>query len=250
MIFRKIPDTKTSNRDLQGPKEMASPNTHSVAFSMVTKDKTARILDMPCGAGAMAGRLIEAGFNDIVCADIDERSFALEGARFVKVDLRDPTPFPGGSQDVVICIECIEHLENPFHLIRELARILATGGELIISTPNVLSTNARSKFLSAGYFPHFTDLAFRWDYNISLGFQAHIMPIPFWLLQYMAFLNGLELVELGTNCYARRPRAKDRLIGEMVKRVSRRFFPAEHYKVVTSDVVLYGDILVARFVKR
>jgi SAM-dependent methyltransferase len=228
---------------------MAASNTHPVAFSMITKDKTARILDMPCGAGAMAGRLIAAGFSDVTCADIDESSFALDGVRFVKVDLRRSTPFPDGSLDVVICIECIEHLENPFHLVRELARILAQGGEVIISTPNVLSTNARSKFLSAGYFPHFSDLAFRWDYNISLGFQAHIMPVPFCWLQYMAFLNGLELVELGTNRYARRPRLKDRLIGQIVKRVSRRFFPAEHYEVVTSDVVLYGDILVARFVK-
>jgi SAM-dependent methyltransferase len=173
----------------------------------------------------------------------------LDGVPFVKVDLRGFTPFPDGSLDVVLCIECIEHMENPFHLIRELARILAQGGEVIISTPNVLSTNARSKFLSVGYFPHFTDLAFRWDYNFSLGFQAHVMPVPLYWLQYMAFLSGLELVELGTNRYARRPRLKDRLIGQIVKRVGRRFFSAESYKVITSDIVLYGDILVARFVK-
>lgn len=236
--------------EFQGVREMAAPNTHIAAFRMVAAPKSARVLDMPCGAGAMTTRLIEAGYSNVTSADINTDAVSARAAHLVRVDLREKTPFADGSFDSILCIECIEHLENPFHLLRKLTRILSPGGELVISTPNVLSTNARSKFFAAGYLPHFDDLACRWDRQKELGFQAHIMPIPIHLLMYMAFLNELELVELGANRYARRPKLKDRLFAGIVRMASRRFFPQPLYGVITHDIVLYGDILIARFVKK
>lgn len=235
--------------EFQGVREMAAPNTHVAAFRMVAAQKDARVLDMPCGAGAMTTRLIEAGYGNVTSADINAEAVRARAANFVRVDLREKTPFADDSFDSILCIECIEHLENPFHLMRELARILSPGGEIIISTPNVLSTNARSKFFSAGYLPHFDDLACRWDRQKELGFQAHIMPIPLHFLMYMAILNKLELVELGANRYARRPKLKDRLFAGIARMASRRFFAQPLYAVLTHDIVLYGDILIARFVK-
>jgi 2-polyprenyl-3-methyl-5-hydroxy-6-metoxy-1,4-benzoquinol methylase len=236
--------------EYRGVREMAAPNTHAMALRTLSGSKNGRVLDMPCGAGAMTLRLLEADFSDVTSADINEDAFSVPSSKFVRTDLRERAPFEDGSFDSILCIECIEHLENPFHLIRELSRLLAPGGEVVITTPNVMSTNARSKFFSVGYLPHFDDLACRWERQKQLGFQAHIMPVPLNWLMYMADLNGLELTDLGANRYARRPKLKDRFVAKMVRLASRRFFPPELYSVLTHDVVMYGDILVARFVKR
>lgn len=233
-----------------GIREMAGPATHRIAFSLMSKGKDAALLDMPCGAGAMTQRLVDAGFHSVTSADINPDEVRATGNKFVRVDLRGQTPFSDGQFEGVFCIECIEHLENPFHLMRELARILAPGGELIVTTPNVLSTSARSKFMTGGFFAHFDDLAARWNVNVALGGQAHIVPVPLHWLLYMAGLAGLELVHLGANVYGRRPRLNDRLIAAIVRRRSKRFYEPALFRLLTSDVALYGDILICKFVKR
>lgn len=229
---------------------MAADNTHETAVKMLTVDKKARIIDLPAGNGAMVKRLIDSGFTNVACGDINTDDILVKDrVRCVKVDLNHATPFETGEFNAVICIECIEHLENPFNLMRELSRILAKGGEIIISTPNILSTSSRSKFLSGGYFPHFAELACRWDEVVQSGYQAHVMPISLTMLLYLAHINGLKLVDVQTNRFSRRPRFKDKLIAKIVKSVSRRFYDKWVYDLLTSDTVLYGDILIYRFTK-
>jgi SAM-dependent methyltransferase len=45
----------------------------------------------------------------------------------------------GRTFDTIICAELVEHLENPYALLRELAPLLAPNGRLIVSTPNPLA---------------------------------------------------------------------------------------------------------------
>lgn len=47
--------------------------------------------------------------------------------------------FAGRSFDTIIAAEIIEHLENPFALLRDLRGILADDGRLLVSTPNPLA---------------------------------------------------------------------------------------------------------------
>jgi len=46
-------------------------------------------------------------------------------------------PFPGGSFDVVVCSEVIEHVTDWEAVVAELARVARPGGTVVISTPNV-----------------------------------------------------------------------------------------------------------------
>jgi SAM-dependent methyltransferase len=60
----------------------------------------------------------------------------------------DRYPYPDGHFDVVIAGEIIEHfLHDPMHMLLESYRILAAGGTLLITTPNVASITAVAKIL-------------------------------------------------------------------------------------------------------
>ncbi len=65
----------------------------------------------------------------------------LPGVDLVR-DLNDlPLPFPAGSVDEVLCKDVLEHLEY-IPLLRELQRMLAPGGRLVIESPHFTSRNA------------------------------------------------------------------------------------------------------------
>ena len=52
---------------------------------------------------------------------------------------KDTFPFEGGSFDLVICAEVLEHLiQFPAHMICEINRVLKDDGLLIVATPNIL----------------------------------------------------------------------------------------------------------------
>lgn len=49
----------------------------------------------------------------------------------------EKVPLPDGSAHLAFALEIIEHLSSPFHLLAEAFRVLAPGGHLVITTPNV-----------------------------------------------------------------------------------------------------------------
>jgi SAM-dependent methyltransferase len=56
---------------------------------------------------------------------------------------RDPFPFPDNFFWVVLCCELIEHLQSdPMHMLWESNRVLAEGGYLILTTPNITCARA------------------------------------------------------------------------------------------------------------
>jgi ubiquinone/menaquinone biosynthesis C-methylase UbiE len=82
-------------------------------------------------------------------------------------------PEPDASFDAIMCIEVFEHLPNPILAIKEFARLLKGGGQLIITAP----------FCSLTHFA---------PYHYSTGFNSYF---------YEKHLNenGFEIIELTTN---------------------------------------------------
>ncbi|MGL6279337.1 MAG: class I SAM-dependent methyltransferase [Gaiella sp.] len=48
-------------------------------------------------------------------------------------------PLPDGSAEVVLCIQVLEHVDDPAAAIRELARVTAPGGRVLLSTHGVMA---------------------------------------------------------------------------------------------------------------
>ena len=63
-------------------------------------------------------------------AELPERVIPLQ------TDLNTAWPLGDGSIDFAFALEVIEHVENPRHFFRELARVMAPGSYAFVSTPN------------------------------------------------------------------------------------------------------------------
>ena len=83
---------------------------------------------------------------------------------------KDAYPYEDGHFATVLCCELLEHLyDDPMHMMAEVNRILAPGGHLVLSTPNICSLRAVGAAL-LGYHPGFFSQYIRPDE------QGHVAP--------------------------------------------------------------------------
>jgi SAM-dependent methyltransferase len=98
-----------------------------------------RVLDIACGEGYGAAALIQAGAAQVIGVDVSEMACAHARNKYgldARLGNTDNIPLPGGSVDVVVSFETIEHVLEPGRFLDECFRVLAPGGRLVISTPN------------------------------------------------------------------------------------------------------------------
>lgn len=100
-----------------------------------------KVLEVGCGHGRF-GRLIKETQGAQVTG-IDISAEAIEVAtgnldRALVVDLNTTAPpFAEGEFDCIVCNDVLEHLIDPWTAVSRLARLLAPGGELVASIPNI-----------------------------------------------------------------------------------------------------------------
>ena len=121
------------------------------SFDGLRLPRGTRILDAPCGDGALAATLRAAG-HDAHGIDIHGTGAALLGAAYHDADLNARLPFDDRSFDVVFSIEGIEHLTDRYRYLRELHRVLKPDGTLILTTPNIVSLRSRVRFFGSGFY--------------------------------------------------------------------------------------------------
>ncbi len=110
-----------------------------------------RAADLGTGPGAMAARLQALGC-EVVAVDRDSTGFEAE-VQHVSLDLDQPdfaAQLGLASFALVTAIEVIEHVESPIGFLRNIGRLLAPRGVGVLTTPNVDSLPARSKFFMKG----------------------------------------------------------------------------------------------------
>lgn len=113
--------------------------------------RDAHILECGCGSGYFAMELLKAGFVNVYETDNDEFIIFDEvrsSGNFLKADLSfDRLPFEEGSFDLIIALQVLEHVENPWHATREFFRVLKKGGLCIISIPRADALSYRWSYL-------------------------------------------------------------------------------------------------------
>ncbi|WP_241387090.1 class I SAM-dependent methyltransferase [Rhodococcus sp. CH91] len=97
------------------------------------------VLEAGAGEGYGADMIADVA-NRVIGLDYDESAVAHIRARYPRVDMRQGNlaelPLDAESVEVVVNFQVIEHLWDQAQFLRECHRVLAPGGELLISTPN------------------------------------------------------------------------------------------------------------------
>lgn len=149
-----------------------------------TKRSGLAILDMPAGNGLLAERLRQRG-HKVTCADMNSAK-----PEYVFVNMEKPLPFSDSSFDAVISLEGIEHVVEPYSLVKEICRVLKPDGFVVISLPNVQSLHCRLKFLFSGTFYQFEPEGYRHTQGRLLD-RAHVSPLSLVQLTYFFGEFGL-----------------------------------------------------------
>ena len=126
-------------------------------FERFVLERNARLLDLGAGGGGFAAALADRGYATLYGSDredllLPEARRVLAG--FERADLNcGVIPWPDGFFDAVTAWEVLEHLENPYHAVREIYRVTKPGGIFIFSVPNIFHIVSRLMFLKRGLFP-------------------------------------------------------------------------------------------------
>jgi 2-polyprenyl-3-methyl-5-hydroxy-6-metoxy-1,4-benzoquinol methylase len=132
-------------------------NSQTMLITMAGRDR--RVLDVGCAAGDTARALVARGCT-VSGVEIDAAS--AEPTRDLYEELviadieRDPltTHFKPGSFDAVIFGDVLEHLMDPATALHDAISLLAPGGRILVSIPNVAHASVRLALLQG-----------RWEYR-------------------------------------------------------------------------------------
>lgn len=189
-------DSQTSEAVAAQP--MAWPEVHDKVAEILDPLPRGRLLDVPAGQGALSVRLQRAGFSVSAC-DLYPELFRVPGIEVRRGDLSGTLPYGDAEFDCVVCLEGLEHIENPHQAIREFARLLSPRGHLIVSTPNILNVEERAKWLLYGYTSHFKPISaehIQAQSHHSGGKREvalHINPIAYPELRYILERYGFQV---------------------------------------------------------
>lgn len=103
------------------------------------------VLEVGCGGGLLSEGMAERG---VIVVGIDPSESSLQTARthsqqsglgqntFFEQGYAESLPYADGSFSAIVCMDVLEHIDNPDAAIREISRVLAPGGIFIFDTIN------------------------------------------------------------------------------------------------------------------
>ena len=118
-------------------------------------------LGPPSGAGASATRILDAGCGSgrnmvelarrgaVTGVELASQSLEVARARdlgpVVPGSLDDPLPFDDASFDLAVALDVLEHVADDAAALRELARVVAPGGRLLVTVPQYALAVGRAR---------------------------------------------------------------------------------------------------------
>ena len=99
-------------------------------------NRSAKVMDIGCGDGFFLNLLAGMGFEDIQGIDPGRPMVERCRKKGFSVDRKSIGVLTGAEQfDLILLIEVLEHLEEPFAAIRKIHSLLIQGGKLILTVP-------------------------------------------------------------------------------------------------------------------
>ena len=230
---------------------------HETVENILRGEKRGRVLDIPAGEGALAVRLKALG-HEVSCCDLYPQIFKLQDTEIKRGDMDKTLPYDDNTFDHIVCVEGLEHIENPANAVREFARLLKPGGLLVISVPNIMNIEERLKWLFFGYTSHFKPLSaealsgIRADYGDTMEVALHVNPIGYSEVRYLLEKTGFELEQV----YLDKPKSNSWAYFPITAliRVASAFASKERRKarwtdeLNSSEVLLGGNTLIFKAV--
>jgi 2-polyprenyl-6-hydroxyphenyl methylase/3-demethylubiquinone-9 3-methyltransferase len=122
------------------------PRGHFVSLSWIARSRAklvptasragAVLVDVACGGGLLAPHIADKGYVHIG-VDLSEEGPKVARAHGVDHTVRGDIhhiPLADESADVVVAGQCLEHVADPFAVVRECCRILKPGGTFVLDT--------------------------------------------------------------------------------------------------------------------
>jgi SAM-dependent methyltransferase len=111
------------------------------------------VLDVGCGSGVHGAELKREYGHRVVGVDLSAASIEKAKTRLAEAYVADVTqpelyPFAGRRKfDLIVFSDMLEHLNDPLDVLTRHIRLLAPGGRVLISLPNVAIWNVRLELL-------------------------------------------------------------------------------------------------------
>jgi SAM-dependent methyltransferase len=132
----------TGERVIPGSVDINLWNEHFARYALASRlSRGRRVLDLGCGTGYGTAQLALTA-QTATGLDISADAIAYARNSYPASNLRwlqsscTQLPFRDGTIDLAVAFEVIEHLEDWPALLHEVRRILAPGGQFVVSTPN------------------------------------------------------------------------------------------------------------------
>lgn len=122
--------------------------------------KASRVLDIGCGFGVTGAYLKSLQMADEVCGieivptAAQEAKKVLDEVVVLNLDQSSSLPFSESSFDLILCLDVLEHLVDPWSAVKLLTKYLKPSGAMIISVPNMRNFRVVLPLLLWGKFQY------------------------------------------------------------------------------------------------
>jgi SAM-dependent methyltransferase len=141
-------------REQAAPELLGSAHRYRCVFEHLQSDPGKTVVELGFGSPRLLAALAH-GCASYTIVDILDRTSAADlpaNVTFRQADLSCDFPFADARFDCAVAMMIVEHLFDPFHSFRELARITTPGGKVFVNLPNIASIRCRLELL-AGRMP-------------------------------------------------------------------------------------------------
>lgn len=143
-----------SKYDIDADLSNRGGTSHAIIAELIGSNK--RVLDVGCDSGYLGDAIKEFG-NRTSGFESNPEAAELARTRLERVEVGDLERsdlvelFGPGSFDVVVFGDVLEHLRDPLPVLRQSRLLLAPGGSVVVSTPNVAHGDVRLALLQGRF---------------------------------------------------------------------------------------------------